>query len=547
MGVNHHSSFPPEYTERVLCTFRLIDDLLNRCGRTLDPEVLSSPFSAHTSDVTTARHAIIADHCIHARGVMSAMLERQHIPPPVPSTSAQRCARALVDEALVAAAGLNPRTGFVSGALDAQQQEDACRIVDEMISLLLVIANDLSVRKDITAFPPEAHAQPVTGLDTRLFEMKQVSARHGLARLESCVDALLARVRSGNVTIGVFGESSTGKSSLLNCLLGTALLPVATMPTTAVPVEISYGAQELGSVEFADAISERFERGRLAEFVDAHSNPRNHRHVTHIQFTTPAAVLRRGVTLLDIPGVSCAPGRMSMLDPALIYRCDLAVVLISAVASLGLDEAQLLDELHHGGIDTMVLVTKADLLAPEDRWQTYGHVVHELWRKAHSEVPAYLVSTRDTDATLCKAWQDGPLTDYLVSYPARQASLLVGRADLLAAQISATLEARVGRGVLARTSSHNAASLRAALSDMQANLQHSRDDNRECGATSFLQPLINEVSHNAAALWTRKRRCRSTSQQCSNWQPRLMPAISRREPRGASNSYARRPPSHSCR
>lgn len=128
MGVDRRSSFPPEYTERVLCTFRLIDDLLNRCVRTLDPEVLCSPFSAHTADVTAARHAVVADHCSHARGVMSGMLERQHIPPPVPSTSAQRCARALVDEALVAAAGLNPRTGSTSGALNAQQEEDACRI-----------------------------------------------------------------------------------------------------------------------------------------------------------------------------------------------------------------------------------------------------------------------------------------------------------------------------------------------------------------------------------------------------------------------------------
>ncbi|MFT4063645.1 dynamin family protein [Paraburkholderia sp.] len=505
MAVSRRGSFPPDYTDRVLSTFQLIDDRLNRCVRTLDPEVLSSPFSAHAADVTAARHAIVADHCRHVRGVMSSILERQHIPAPVPATSAQRSARALIDEALVAAAGLNPRTSAGPGAMNAQQQEDACRIVDEMMNLLLVIANDLGVRKDITAITADARAQPVTGLDTRLSDMKQVSARHGLARLESCVDALAARVRSGNITIGVFGESSAGKSSLLNCILGTALLPVATMPTTAVPVEISYGPQECGSVDFADAISERFERGRLAEFVDAHSNPQNRRHVTHIQFNTPAAIPKRGVTLIDVPGSSCAPGHASLVDPALMFRCDLAIVLISAVASLTLDEAQLVDELHHAGLDTMVLVTKADLLAPEDRWHTYGHVVHELWRKARYDVPAYLVSTKDTDATLCKAWQDGPLTDYIASYPERQTSLLTGRANLLAAQIRAALEQRVERGAISRTPGQNAASLQATLDDMQAKLQHSRDDMQECESASFLQPLINEVSHNAAALWAEEK------------------------------------------
>lgn len=505
MGVERRSTFPADYTERVLSTFRLIDDLLNRCVRTLDPEVLSSPFSAHTADVTPARHAIVADHCQQLRGVMSSILERQHIPSPVPATSAQRCARALVDEALVAAAGLNPRTNSGAGALSAQQQEDACRIVDEMMNMLLVVANDLGVRKDITALAAQDHAQPLTGLDARLSEMKQISARHGLAHLESCVDALSTRVRSGNITIGVFGESSTGKSSLLNCILGATLLPVSAMPTTVVPVQIDYGPRECGTVDFADAISERFERGRLAEFVDAHANAQNRRHVTRIQFNTPAAMLKRGVTLLDVPGSSRASGHMSLPDPALIFRCDLAVVLISAVASLALDEAQLLDELHHAGIDTMVLVTKADLLASEDRWHTYGHVVHELWKKARYEIPAYLVSTRDTEATLCKAWQDGPLTDYLVSYPARQAGLLSGRADLLAAQIGAAMEQRVDRGVSGRTAGQNAASLQATLKDMQARLQRARDEIRECESAAFLQPLINEVSHNAAALWTEEK------------------------------------------
>lgn len=505
MGIERRSTLPPEFTDRVLNTFRLIDELLNRCARTLDPEVLSSPFSAHTADVTPARHAIVADHCQHIRGAMSSILDRHHIPAPVPPTSAQRSARALIDEALVAAAGLNPRASSGPGALNAQQQEDACRIVDEMMNMLLVVANDLAVRKDITAFAAQVHAQPLTGLNARLSDMKQMTARHGLAQLESCVDALSARVRSGNITLGVFGESSTGKSSLLNCLLGAALLPVAAMPTTVVPTQIDYGPRECGSVDFADAVSERFERGRLAEFVDAHANPQNHRHVTHIQFQTPAAMLKRGVTLLDVPGSSPSPGRMSLPDPALMFRCDLAIVLISAVASLTLDEAQLLDELHHAGIDTMVLVTKADLLASEDRWHTYGHVVHELWKKARYEVPAYLVSTRDTDATLCKAWQDGPLTDYLVSYPARQASLLAGRADLLAAQIAAALEQRFERGVLSRTSSQNVTSLQATLNDMHMRLQRSRDEIRECESAAFLQPLINEVSHNAAALWTEEK------------------------------------------
>lgn len=505
MATERQSTFPPDYTGHVINTFRLIDDLLGRCVHSLDPEVLASPFSTHAADVTASRHAIVADHCQHIRDAMSSMLERQHIPAPVQTTSAARSARALVDEALVAAAGLNPRVSPGFAAMSAQQTEDACRIVDELMDQLSVLASDLGIRKNLIENSGEPRAEAVTGLGARLSDMRLVTGRHGLARPGACVDALSARIRSGNVTIGVFGDIGTGKSSLLNCILGSPLLPVSAMPATVVPVHIDYGVRESGSVEFADAISERFERGRLAEFAGAHANPQNQRHVTHIQFRTPAAILKRGVTLVDVPGASCIPGRLSRLDPALMFRCDLAVVLISAVASLALDEAQLLDELRHTGIDTMVLITKADLLAPEDRWRTYGHVVRELWEKTRCEVPVYLVSTKDTEAALCKAWQDGPLADYVTRYHERQARFLVARADWLGEQIVEALERRVERGIRSDPARVDAPALHATLDGMHAQLQRSRDEICAYEPASFLYRLVNEVAHNAAALWVEEK------------------------------------------
>ena len=93
MATERQSTFPPDYTGHVINTFRLIDDLLGRCVHSLDPEVLASPFSTHAADVTASRHAIVADHCQHIRDAMSSMLERQHIPAPVQTTSAARSQR----------------------------------------------------------------------------------------------------------------------------------------------------------------------------------------------------------------------------------------------------------------------------------------------------------------------------------------------------------------------------------------------------------------------------------------------------------------------
>jgi hypothetical protein len=43
------------------------------------------------------------------------------------------------------------------------------------------------------------------------------------------------------LVVAVVGEFGSGKSSLIDCLLGEELLPVGVMPTTAVPVEVRHG------------------------------------------------------------------------------------------------------------------------------------------------------------------------------------------------------------------------------------------------------------------------------------------------------------------
>lgn len=505
MGTEHRSTFGPEYTAHLVRTFRLIDELLGRCVHFLDPQLLASPLSMRAPDVTASRHAIVTDHCQRVRDTMVSILERHCVLMPISTTSAVRSARALVDEALIAVARLNPRAGREYAPLDARQTEDACRIVDELVSLLAVLSNDLGVRTDSLASFSQSRADAADGLAARLGNMKRITSQHGLARLEACVDALSASLASDNLTIGAYGDVNTGKSSLLNCIVGSAVLPVASIPTTVVPVQIEYGPQEGGYADFADAISERFERGRLAEFVDAHSNARNRRHVIRIRFNTPSVMLERGVTLVDIPGTSCAAHGLSPLDLALMYRCDLAVVLISAVGPLALDEAQLLDELRHAGTDTMVLVTKADLLAPEERWKIFGHIVRELWRKAGFEVPVYLISTKDTDATLCKAWQDGPLADYIDQFSKRRSTLRAGKVNQLRQQILGILEQRAARDPATSPSSCDLSNLRAALEDMRTQLRRALHETEGYEDAPCLQPLIDEVAHNAAALWAEEK------------------------------------------
>ncbi len=73
----------------------------------------------------------------------------------------------------------------------------------------------------------------------------------------------------------MFGRVSSGKSSLLNAILDTEVLPVGVTPVTSVPTRITHGEQPSLTVSFADAPVKSFEIALLGEFATEQQNPGN--------------------------------------------------------------------------------------------------------------------------------------------------------------------------------------------------------------------------------------------------------------------------------
>ena len=82
-----------------------------------------------------------------------------------------------------------------------------------------------------------------TGYDVALLRLiEQLVTRHGLVEFRSRIDSLASRLEDNNLEVALFGRVSSGKSSLLNALLNTDVLPVGINPITAVPTKLRYGA-----------------------------------------------------------------------------------------------------------------------------------------------------------------------------------------------------------------------------------------------------------------------------------------------------------------
>jgi predicted GTPase len=156
---------------------------------------------------------------------------------------------------------------------------------------------------------------------------------HGMIELRGALVMLLERLENHAFEIGIFGRVSSGKSSLLNHLLGSEILPVGVTPVTAFPTRVSYGIRPQAIIEFAEDKPQTVELSRLTEFATEQQNPGNAKHVMRIRVQVPARRLREGVTFVDTPGLGSLATAGAEETVAYLPRCDLGIVLVDGCLS----------------------------------------------------------------------------------------------------------------------------------------------------------------------------------------------------------------------
>jgi len=143
------------------------------------------------------------------------------------------------------------------------------------------------------------------------------------------------RLEAGEFLVTVCGEYGRGKSSLINALIGRPdLLPVGVGATTSAVLIVRWGPEETATVRYTDTTgrprSERIAVDRIGDYASEKGNPRNHRRVQSIAVTVPSPVLRRGLVLVDTPGLGTLYPEHTAVTNAFLPRTD-AILFVSRV------------------------------------------------------------------------------------------------------------------------------------------------------------------------------------------------------------------------
>jgi Dynamin family len=196
-----------------------------------------------------------------------------------------------------------------------------------------------------------------------------VAALDGLSALAGDEDrAVLAELRGRldeqRLRVLVAGEAKRGKSTLVNALLGRAVLPAGVIPLTALATTVRYGRQERVTAVFRDGRSEGYPLAALDDLVTERGNPGNRRGLASVTVAVEAPILARGAELVDTPGTGSVYAHNTAAAETALETMDAAVFVLSADPPVSASERELMARVAGLSVAMFVVLNKADYLAP---------------------------------------------------------------------------------------------------------------------------------------------------------------------------------------
>jgi hypothetical protein len=216
-------------------------------------------------------------------------------------------------------------------------------------------------------------ASRLAAVDQRLSDLDSLAATDASALAPLL--AARAAVRQSERRIVFFGAFKSGKSTLLNALIGAPVLPMRANRATGVVVSVQAGGQLAATVRLLDGSERAIEPDDISRYVlldtsgDCAVAPRE---VAEVRITVPVGGLVQPWVLVDTAGL-LDDAALTARTYAELERADLAVMVLSAdklLAAREKDAAQRVGDLLGGNV--VFVVNRLELLDEDERDEVLG-------------------------------------------------------------------------------------------------------------------------------------------------------------------------------
>lgn len=207
-------------------------------------------------------------------------------------------------------------------------------------------------------------------------------------------DELREKVQNNVFNLVVLGQFKRGKTTLINALLGSEILPTAVVPLTSIATILKYGEDLKINVFFNDGRITEIKPENLSEYVTEKGNPRNEKDVFEVIITYPSPYLKDGVRLIDTPGVGSVFEHNTDVAYQYLPKSDAALFLLSVDQPVSKAELDFLKDVREYSNKIFFLQNKADYVDKEDLKESISFSKKVLEETMNYEVKIFPLSAK---------------------------------------------------------------------------------------------------------------------------------------------------------
>ena len=201
--------------------------------------------------------------------------------------------------------------------------------------------------------------------------------------------AVKEQLISNHFNLVVLGQFKRGKTTLINSLVGNAILPSSVVPLTSIVTILKFGNDIRCDIFMNDGTEKSIKIEELHDYVTESGNPKNVRGVKCASIEYPIPLLEKGMQLVDTPGIGSTFLHNTETTYEFLDHLDAAVFLMSADVPISQVEKELLETIKSSTQKIFFVLNKVDNLTAEEITEMsvhntnvlreMGFTVQEIW------------------------------------------------------------------------------------------------------------------------------------------------------------------------
>lgn len=198
----------------------------------------------------------------------------------------------------------------------------------------------------------------------------------------------------------VVGEFSSGKSTLINGILGEAVLPTHVSPTTAVINIIQYGKMKAARVVFRDAKKKSVPITDLVNYITSLSSESDSRakNIDYVELFYPSIFCHNGVRLVDTPGLNSMHDAHERATIQYLPQGSAGIMTISALQFMSKSQRDYLECFRSYMGKMFFLISMVDQMDEDDDFKEneeyFRNTLAEVLQKPVKDIKLYPINAR---------------------------------------------------------------------------------------------------------------------------------------------------------